>query len=139
VSSPPQLANGKDEKKGPEIVEPCFIDETAQLDPTARIGPNVSIGAGVKVGFGVRIRDAIVLDNTTLEVGVCSSKREPYAEKLADELLRDELYRVGGLSHRSVGASGGSTVGRRRPKFAKAKHHDPRSVPSPAYALSSLR
>jgi mannose-1-phosphate guanylyltransferase len=70
VSSSPGLANDKDAKKEPEIVEPCFIDETAQLDPTARIGPNVSIGAGVKIGFGVRVRDAIVLDNTTLEVGV---------------------------------------------------------------------
>jgi mannose-1-phosphate guanylyltransferase len=62
--------NGEGAKKGPEILEPCFIDETAQLDPTAKIGPNVSIGAGVKVGFGVRIRDAIVLDNTTLEVSL---------------------------------------------------------------------
>ena len=25
-------------------IEPCFIDETAEVDPTAKIGPNVSIG-----------------------------------------------------------------------------------------------
>ena len=58
-------------KSGPEIVEPCFIDETAQVDPSAKIGPNVSIGAGVKIGFGVRVKDAIVLDNTVLEVSYC--------------------------------------------------------------------
>ncbi|KAL8287158.1 hypothetical protein RQP46_003610 [Phenoliferia psychrophenolica] len=54
-------------KAGPEIVEPCFIDETAIVDPSAKIGPNVSIGAGVVIGFGVRVKDAIVLDNTVLE------------------------------------------------------------------------
>ncbi|KAI5481123.1 hypothetical protein MNV49_005558 [Pseudohyphozyma bogoriensis] len=54
-------------KKGPEIVEPCFIDETADVDPSAKIGPNVSIGAGVKVGYGCRVKDSIVLDGTVLE------------------------------------------------------------------------
>ncbi|KAI9603506.1 hypothetical protein KEM48_001463 [Puccinia striiformis f. sp. tritici PST-130] len=39
---------------GPEIVEPCYIDETGVIDPSAKIGPNVSIGANVKIGFGVR-------------------------------------------------------------------------------------
>jgi mannose-1-phosphate guanylyltransferase len=53
---------------GPEIVEPCYIDETAVIDPTAKIGPNVSIGANVKIGFGVRVKDSIVLDNSVLEV-----------------------------------------------------------------------
>ncbi|KAM0750988.1 mannose-1-phosphate guanyltransferase [Meredithblackwellia eburnea MCA 4105] len=60
-------AAAKARKAGPEIVEPCFIDETAVVDPTAKIGPNVSIGAGVKIGFGVRVKDAIVLDGTILE------------------------------------------------------------------------
>lgn len=52
----------------PEIVEPCFIDETAVVDPSAKIGPNVSIGAGVRIGYGCRVKDAIVLDDTVLEV-----------------------------------------------------------------------
>lgn len=64
ASAPPPLS-----KKGPEIVEPCYIDETAEIDPSAKIGPNVSIGAGVKVGYGSRIKDAIILNNTVLEVG----------------------------------------------------------------------
>lgn len=58
----------RSDKKGPEIVEPCFIDETAEVDPSAKIGPNVSIGAGVKVGYGCRVKDSIILDNTVLEV-----------------------------------------------------------------------
>lgn len=53
---------------GPEIVEPCYIDETAEIHPSAKIGPNVSIGAGVKIGFGARVKDSIILDNTILEV-----------------------------------------------------------------------
>ncbi|PLW30728.1 hypothetical protein PCANC_20230 [Puccinia coronata f. sp. avenae] len=56
---------------GPEIVEPCYIDETAVIDPTAKIGPNVSIGANVKIGFGVRVKDSIVLDNSVLEQNSC--------------------------------------------------------------------
>ncbi|MBW0505859.1 hypothetical protein O181_045574 [Austropuccinia psidii MF-1] len=56
---------------GPEIVEPCYIDETAIIDPSAKIGPNVSIGANVKIGFGARVKDSIILDNTVLEQNSC--------------------------------------------------------------------
>lgn len=59
-------------KAGPEIIEPCFIDETAKVDPSAKIGPNVSIGAGVVISFGCRVRDAIILDRTVLEVRLSS-------------------------------------------------------------------
>jgi mannose-1-phosphate guanylyltransferase len=55
-------------RKGPEIVEPCFIHESAEIDDSAKIGPNVSIGANVKIGFGARVKEAIVLDNATLDV-----------------------------------------------------------------------
>lgn len=54
-------------KKGPDIVEPCFIDETAEVDPSAKLGPNVSVGPGVKIGYGCRVKDAIILDNTVME------------------------------------------------------------------------
>ncbi|GAA5956504.1 hypothetical protein JCM8115_000591 [Rhodotorula mucilaginosa] len=54
-------------RKGPEIVEPCFIHESAEIDDSAKIGPNVSIGANVKIGFGARVKEAIVLDNATLD------------------------------------------------------------------------
>lgn len=54
-----------------EIVEPCYIDESAKIDPTAKIGPNVSIGANVKIGFGCRVKEAIVLDNSTLDKNAC--------------------------------------------------------------------
>ena len=56
-----------------EIVEPCFIDETAQIDSSAKIGPNVSIGANCHIGVGCRVRDSILLDNVTLEVRVEAS------------------------------------------------------------------
>lgn len=69
--SPTILAKSRadySKKKGPEIVEPCFIHEDAQIDDTAKIGPNVSIGSGVKVGFGSRIKESIILDNTVVDV-----------------------------------------------------------------------
>lgn len=62
-------------KKGPEIVEPCFIHEDAQVDASAKIGPNVSIGQGVKIGPGCRVKESILLDNTVLDVSVSSSSR----------------------------------------------------------------
>ncbi|CAH7687817.1 nucleotide-diphospho-sugar transferase [Phakopsora pachyrhizi] len=67
AAQPPRL-NGP---TGPEIVEPCYIDETAVIDPSAKIGPNVSIGANVRIGFGARVRDSIILDNTILEQNCC--------------------------------------------------------------------
>ncbi|GAA5830042.1 hypothetical protein JCM11251_006853 [Rhodosporidiobolus azoricus] len=68
--SPTILAKSRAEysaQKGPEIVEPCFIHEDAQIDSSAKIGPNVSIGSGVKVGPGCRIKESIVLDNAVLD------------------------------------------------------------------------
>lgn len=61
------------QRSGPTIVEPCFIDETADVDPTAKVGPNVSIGANAKIGYGCRVKEALILDNAVLEVG--STKR----------------------------------------------------------------
>ncbi|GEM11011.1 mannose-1-phosphate guanylyltransferase [Rhodotorula toruloides] len=72
--SPTILAKSRadySKKKGPEIVEPCFIHEDAQIDDTAKIGPNVSIGSGVKVGFGSRIKESIILDNTVIDKNAC--------------------------------------------------------------------
>lgn len=81
--SPTILAKSRSDyssKKGPEIVEPCFIHEDAQVDPSAKIGPNVSIGQGVKIGAGCRVKESIVLDNTVLDVSELSflsgSRRE---------------------------------------------------------------
>jgi mannose-1-phosphate guanylyltransferase len=73
--SPTILAKSRSDyssKKGPEIVEPCFIHEDAQVDPSAKIGPNVSIGQGVKIGAGCRVKESILLENTVLDVS-CSS------------------------------------------------------------------
>jgi mannose-1-phosphate guanylyltransferase len=84
---------------GLDSIEPCFIDETAEVDPTAKIGPNVSIGelqlhrisreqvkplkrftdppptgAGVKIGYGCRVKESIILDNTVLDASCwCST------------------------------------------------------------------
>ncbi|GAA5829419.1 hypothetical protein JCM5353_008689 [Sporobolomyces roseus] len=72
--SPTILAKSRSDyssKKGPEIVEPCFIHEDAQVDPSAKIGPNVSIGQGVKIGAGCRVKESIVLDNTVLDKHSC--------------------------------------------------------------------
>ncbi|GAA5942632.1 hypothetical protein JCM10213_005927 [Rhodosporidiobolus nylandii] len=54
-------------KKGPEIVEPCYIHEDAQIDPTAKIGPYVSINSGVKIGAGCRVKESILLEGTVLD------------------------------------------------------------------------
>ncbi|CAH7674481.1 trimeric LpxA-like protein [Phakopsora pachyrhizi] len=67
AAQPPRLHG----PTGPEIVEPCYIDETAVIDPSAKIGPNVSIGANVRIRFGARVRDSIILDNTILEQNSC--------------------------------------------------------------------
>ncbi|GAA5908494.1 hypothetical protein JCM8208_002646 [Rhodotorula glutinis] len=72
--SPTILAKSRadySKNKGPEIVEPCFIHEDAQIDPTAKIGPNVSIGSGVKVAAGCRVKESILLDNVILDKNSC--------------------------------------------------------------------
>ncbi|GAA6009594.1 hypothetical protein JCM11491_001028 [Sporobolomyces phaffii] len=72
--SPTILAKSRSDyssKKGPEIVEPCFIHESAQVDPSAKIGPNVSISEGVKIGAGCRVKESILLDNTVLDKNSC--------------------------------------------------------------------
>ena len=43
-----------------------IIHETAEVDASAQLGPNVVIGAGCKVGPGTRIRNATILDRTTI-------------------------------------------------------------------------
>lgn len=58
------------QRSGPTIVEPCFIDETAEVDHSAKIGPNVSIGAGAKIGYGCRVKEALILDHAILEVSI---------------------------------------------------------------------
>lgn len=68
---PPTPTSSKNPQFKCEIVEPCYIDESAHIDPTAKIGPNVSIGAGVKIGFGCRVKEAIILDNATLDANSC--------------------------------------------------------------------
>ena len=60
------------QRSGPTIVEPCFIDETADVDPNAKIGPNVSIGAGAKIGYGCRVKEALILDGAVLEKNSCA-------------------------------------------------------------------
>lgn len=120
-------------RKGPEIVEPCFIDETAEVDPTAKIGPNVSIGARVKVGYGVRVKDAIVLDGTILEVrsfflwGRWGRKLMHGVEKL-DGPLRD---RLGGVQARPLGARRRCP---RRRRWRISVHRHSRFVPPPPVA-----
>ena len=44
-----------------------IIHETAQVDEQAQLGPNVVIGAGCKIGPGARIRNATILDRTTVQ------------------------------------------------------------------------
>jgi mannose-1-phosphate guanylyltransferase len=56
---------------GANIVGPCYIDPTARIDPTAKIGPNVAIGPFVNVGPGVRVKDAIVMEGSSLEQHAC--------------------------------------------------------------------
>jgi len=60
------------QRSGPTIVEPCFIDETAEVDANAKIGPNVSIGAGAKIGYGCRVKEALILDGAVLEKNSCA-------------------------------------------------------------------
>lgn len=79
------------QRSGPTIVEPCFIDETAEVDSNAKIGPNVSIGAGVKIGYGCRVKEALVLDGAVLEVHF-----RPYIAKelILMKACRDRKTRV---------------------------------------------
>ncbi|GAA6043709.1 hypothetical protein JCM8097_007494 [Rhodosporidiobolus ruineniae] len=64
-------ADYSNKKKGPEIVEPCFIAEDAEIHETAKIGPNVSISPGVRIGEGCRVKESIILDNTVLDKNAC--------------------------------------------------------------------
>lgn len=52
---------------GPNIVGPCYIDPTARIDASAKIGPNCAISAFAVIGPGVRVKDAIVMEGSTLE------------------------------------------------------------------------
>ncbi|WVR09539.1 hypothetical protein IAU60_006608 [Kwoniella sp. DSM 27419] len=66
ITSPHLLA-----KPTANIIAPVYIDPTATVDPSAKIGPNVAIGPDVKVGAGVRVKDAMVLEGTTLDKHSC--------------------------------------------------------------------
>lgn len=50
-----------------QIVAPSYVDPSAHIDPTAKIGPNVAIGPNVTIGAGVRVKEAIVMEGSTLE------------------------------------------------------------------------
>ncbi|KAK1927222.1 nucleotide-diphospho-sugar transferase [Papiliotrema laurentii] len=53
------------------VIQPVYIDPSAQVDPSAKIGPMVAIGPGVKIEKGVRIKNAIVMEGTVLEEHSC--------------------------------------------------------------------
>jgi len=55
------LANGKN------IIGDVFIHPSAKVDENAVIGPNVAIGPRAKIEKGTRIRNAIVLDDVTIQ------------------------------------------------------------------------
>ena len=103
-----------------EIVEPCFIDETAHIDPSAKIGPNVSIGAHCQIGAGCRVRDSILLDNVSLDV---RASRQRGCADTGAELLRDALNRRRGVQDRTVGARRGEPT-RVRGRLDQADDHE---------------
>lgn len=53
------------------VISPSYIDPSAKIDPTAKIGPNVAIGPGVTIGKGVRVKDAIIMEGSTLDQHSC--------------------------------------------------------------------
>lgn len=53
---------------GPTIIQPVYIDPSAEIDPSAKIGPNVSLGASVKVAAGARVSNSIVYEGATIDV-----------------------------------------------------------------------
>ena len=55
------MANGKN------IIGDVFIHPSAKVDENAVIGPNVAIGPRAKIEKGTRIRNAIVLDDVTIQ------------------------------------------------------------------------
>lgn len=55
----------------PNVIQPVYIDPSAQIDPSAKIGPNVAIGPGVVVEKGVRVKDAIIMEGSTLADHSC--------------------------------------------------------------------
>ena len=52
---------------GKNIIGDVFIHPTAKVDVEAKIGPNVTIGPNAIIKKGARIRNAIILDDTTIE------------------------------------------------------------------------
>ena len=51
---------------GTNIIGDVFIHQSAKVSPEAKIGPNVTIGPNAIIKQGARIRNAIILDNTTV-------------------------------------------------------------------------
>lgn len=55
----------------PNVIQPVYIDPSAQIDPSAKIGPNVAIGPNVVIEQGVRVKDAIIMEGSTLAQHSC--------------------------------------------------------------------
>ena len=62
-----EFANKSNLASGKNIIGDVFIHPTAKVDSEAKIGPNVTIGPNAIVKQGARIRNAIILDDTTIE------------------------------------------------------------------------
>lgn len=62
-----EFANKTNLASGKNIIGDVFIHPTAKVDTEAKIGPNVTIGPNAIVKQGARIRNAIILDDTTIE------------------------------------------------------------------------
>ncbi|KAJ9123073.1 hypothetical protein QFC22_001262 [Naganishia vaughanmartiniae] len=71
TKSNPKLLTPPSKEGGPMIIPPVYIDPSAEVDPSAKIGPNVSLGANVIVAPGARVRDAIVMEGTTIDKHAC--------------------------------------------------------------------
>lgn len=58
-------------KASATVIAPTYIHPSARIDPSAKIGPNVAIGPNVTIGPGARVKDAIVMEGSTLEKHSC--------------------------------------------------------------------
>ncbi|KAI5455332.1 hypothetical protein NCC49_000146 [Naganishia albida] len=71
IKANPKLLTAPSKEKGPTIISPVYIDPSAEVDPSAKIGPNVSLAANVVVAAGARVKDAIVMEGTTIDKHAC--------------------------------------------------------------------
>ena len=77
------MANGKN------IIGDVFIHLSAKVHENAVIGPNVAIGPRAKIEKGTRIRNAIVLDDVTIQ-GIffkLLSKKFKYSKKMISNMI----------------------------------------------------